>query len=116
MIRKIKRVQKGQTPTLLEADKANELIDAINMLLSMQVKTKSTGAGEVIYGQNAVTIVVPTFDPDTMPRTKLTYCSNGKETSKVFLNPPERQPDDEGFINPDDLPDIDSGEDLLSFL
>lgn len=33
----IRKVQKGKTPTLLEADKANELIEKINALLNMEV-------------------------------------------------------------------------------
>ena len=33
----LKKVQKGQTPTLLEAEKANELITAINSLLKMKI-------------------------------------------------------------------------------
>lgn len=33
----IEEVQKGETPTLLEADKANELIKAINALTSMEI-------------------------------------------------------------------------------
>lgn len=34
----IKKVQKGKTPTLLEADKANELINFINSLINMEVQ------------------------------------------------------------------------------
>lgn len=33
----IRKVQKGKTPTLLEANKANELIDAINAIHNMEV-------------------------------------------------------------------------------
>lgn len=33
----IRKVQKGKTPTLLEAKKANELIDAINAIHNMEV-------------------------------------------------------------------------------
>lgn len=33
----IRKVQKGKTPTLLEANKANELIDAINAIKNMEV-------------------------------------------------------------------------------
>jgi|13_taG_2_1085334.scaffolds.fasta_scaffold06333_2 hypothetical protein len=34
----IKKVQKGKSPTLLEAKKANELINVINALQNMEVK------------------------------------------------------------------------------
>tara|TARA_A200000159_G_scaffold4938_1_gene4617 strand:- start:2385 stop:2729 length:345 start_codon:yes stop_codon:yes gene_type:complete len=114
MIRKIKRVAKGQTPTLLEADKANELIDAINMLLNIQVYVKPDGAPEVIYGDNAVKIVVPTFDPTTIPKTPLTYCSNGVTKTKLFLNPIEES-EQNNEAPPNNL-GIESGEDLINYL
>lgn len=93
-MKKIKRVQKGQTPTLLDTDKANEIIDALNMLLQMQIVPKEGGSGEVVFGQNGVKLVVPSFNPDGLPRTSLTYCEedeNGNKTrrTKTFLNPPE---------------------------
>ena len=114
MIRKIKRVVKGEAPTLLTTEKANELIDAINMLLKMQIKTKPSGAGEVVMGQNTMTLVVPYFDPNNLPRTDLTYCDDGKQKTKAFLNPPI-QTDSEGFTNPDDLPEIETEDDFFNF-
>ena len=33
----IQKVQKGQTPTLLDADKANEIIESINAIQNMRV-------------------------------------------------------------------------------
>ena len=38
----IEEVQKGETPTLLEADKANELIKAINALTNMRIERGGT--------------------------------------------------------------------------
>tara|TARA_B100002019_G_scaffold284294_1_gene291773 strand:+ start:1302 stop:1625 length:324 start_codon:yes stop_codon:yes gene_type:complete len=37
-MRNIKKVQKGKTPTLLDTDKANELITAINALMNMTIE------------------------------------------------------------------------------
>jgi hypothetical protein len=115
MKRVIKKVKKGEAPTLLEAEKANELIDAINMLLKMEIRTKPSGAGEVIMGKNKLTLVVPYFDPNNLPKTQLTYCHKNKQKTKVFLNPPTETTDD-GFTNPEDLPEINSEDDLISFL
>lgn len=54
---RINRLTKGSTPTLLEADKGNELIDAINVLNNMQI-----GYGDqfrVDVGNLGVNITIP---------------------------------------------------------
>lgn len=47
MANRIQSVIRGKAPTLLEADKANELIDAINAFLSLKVAPNGAGKLEV---------------------------------------------------------------------
>jgi len=89
MNKAIKQVKKGQTPTLLEADKANELIKAVNMLMNIQI-VESTTAG-VFFTSNGIILQIPTIK-DTQ---ELTYCVTDPETketrteTKTFYTEPE---------------------------
>ena len=50
----IELVVKGQKPTLLEADKANELIKALRALSNISIK--KGGKDEVVYSDDEITI------------------------------------------------------------
>ena len=50
----INKVQKGQTPTLLDTDKANELIGKINALLNMTVERTGDIDKFEVSGTNSV--------------------------------------------------------------
>lgn len=54
MDQEIKKVITGETPSLLDADKANELIDAINALRKMEVSPQ--GLGEFTQGEKNVVL------------------------------------------------------------
>ena len=56
---KIAEVQKGQRPSLLETDKANELIKAINALGQIEIATSQTGEATVEYMGDSIKITVP---------------------------------------------------------
>ena len=56
---KIEEVQKGKRPTLLETDKANELIRAINALGQIEIATSQTGEATVEYMGDSIKITVP---------------------------------------------------------
>jgi len=61
---KIDEVQKDGRPTLLEADKANELIKALNALNNMTVVVGDTN--EVIYGSSSIIIQIKRIDLATV--------------------------------------------------
>ena len=93
----IKEVIVGQTPTLLEAEKANELIKRINSLLNIRIETTQSETGEVIYGEDEITIVVPFYQPPPMQTQELTYCAtdqdgNQQQVTKTFLLAPQQRP------------------------
>ncbi len=52
----IERVLAGQSPTLLHADKANELIDAVNSLKAMTISP--TTAGKVVHSDGNTVIQI----------------------------------------------------------
>lgn len=55
---KIDRVTQGQTPSLIEAAKANELIDALNRLLSIEVRVTATGSSRFVYSQGKIILQI----------------------------------------------------------
>lgn len=52
----IDKVEKGKKPTLLEADKANELITALNALGNLSIEDGAVQ--KIVWGGNAVTLVI----------------------------------------------------------
>lgn len=78
----IERLVVGETPTLLEADKGNELIDRINALgsLSIEAGTKD----EVIYADDGIRIRYK-FPPDGWEFKEIVLCEDGSEVTHTFL-------------------------------
>lgn len=83
----IKPLRAGQTPTLLSAAKANELVDAINALQNITINY-----GEYFnasYGSNGVVLTIPepeqtgssNIDAEELP---LNVCINGESVEKIF--------------------------------
>jgi hypothetical protein len=55
---RIKPLVKGDTRSLLEADTANEVIQAVNKLITIEVRWVSAGSSRLeVSGQNAVLIL-----------------------------------------------------------
>lgn len=93
--KKINQLKPGQTPTLLSAAKANELVDAINALQNITIDY-----GEYFnaaYGSNGVVLTIPeppeppepTGTPTPGETTGEEYtmyvCENGTPVQKTFL-------------------------------
>jgi len=53
----IKKVVKGNAPTLLETEKANELIDAINKFEGLEIEYGDNL--EIVKGKKTITIQIP---------------------------------------------------------
>ena len=85
----IKKVVKGEAPTLLEADKANELIKAVNMLMNVQIIEGTTSG--VFFTHDSLILQIPT-KKDTQ---ELTFCETNEATgeqktvTKTFYTEPE---------------------------
>lgn len=75
----IKEVEKGQTPTLLEADKANELIKAINMLMNVKIVEGTTSG--VFFSHDSLILQIPTKKEEQ----ELTYCTTDEETGQTYV-------------------------------
>ena len=93
----IKEVRVGETPTLLEAEKANELIKRINSLLNITIVTTNSETGQVIYGEDGVVIEVPFYQPPPIQTQALTYCKtdaqgNQTQETKSFVLAPTLRP------------------------
>lgn len=79
----LKKVQKGQTPTLLEAEKANELITAINSLLKMKI-VRGENDEFLVSEQNSILTLKESggsFDGNTY---QAYVCVNGTAELKTF--------------------------------
>ena len=89
--KKIARLVSGQVPSLLDAKKGNELIDALNALQNIQIRY-----GEYFkasYGTNGVTLTIPrppeeveetsTFDDYELLTMKV--CINGEVVERDFF-------------------------------
>lgn len=79
---KIERLVTGETPTLLETDKGNELIDRLNAMgtISIEQGTKD----EVIYGEDSVKIRYK-FPPNGWEMKDVVLCEDGEEVTRTFL-------------------------------
>ena len=78
----IERLVIGEAPTLLQATKGNELIDAINALGNITIKAGTKD--EVIYGDDGL-IVTYKFPPNGWEEKVVTLCENGSEVDFTFL-------------------------------
>lgn len=89
----IKKVQKGQTPTLLETQKANELIDKLNALSVIEVIESDKYLATV--GSSKVVIEIkappppappapPPFSPKSLDTITLKACIDGEVKEVTF--------------------------------
>lgn len=65
----IKPVQKGKGPTLLDADKANEIIRVVNAIATMQVVPQ--GSGKFVQQHDTAILDLSASDPGLASRVKL---------------------------------------------
>ena len=84
--KKIKRLLKGETPSLLDTQKGNELIDAINALQNINIRY-----GEYFkasYGHNGVTLTIPYAEPaqfDDYELLTMKVCIDGEIVERSFF-------------------------------
>ena len=78
----IARVVKGETPTLLETEKANELIDRLNALGAIEIRQGTKN--EVIYAGDRV-VMTYKFPPDGWTFKNVVVCEEGEEKTYTFL-------------------------------
>ena len=81
---KIAEVQKGKRPTLLETDKANELIRAINALGQIEIATSQTGEATVEYMGDSIKITVPAM-PAGYFEKEIQICEGGAVKTYAML-------------------------------
>lgn len=88
----IEEVQKGETPTLLEAEKANELIKAINALTNMEIVRGGTLDTLIVSETNSILNLQDFPEGGGAEITGDTYdiwvCVNGVATQKKFYIAP----------------------------
>lgn len=86
---KIDRLKSGQTPSLLDAQRGNELIDKINALQNIQIRY-----GEYFkasYGDNGVILTIPrppeesSNEFDEYDLISLKVCIEGETKTKEFF-------------------------------
>jgi hypothetical protein len=81
----IAEVKKGERPTLLEADKANEIIKALNALGNMTVKrTDRNFTNRVVYLDDEVMIGVSSVPPG-YDEKEIEICEDGEIKTYVIL-------------------------------
>jgi len=101
----IAKVVKGGSPTLLHTEKANELIDAINMLQSLEIEYGDNL--EIVRGSQTITIKIPqpeeqekqkSFEDKiselptkTLMKKKIEICEDGIIKEKEFLIIPDEE-------------------------
>lgn len=54
----ISKLVQGEYPTLLEASKGNELIDALNLLMDMEVRVGGTGKSRFLYSEGKIILFI----------------------------------------------------------
>lgn len=69
MIKKIANILRGARPTLLEADKANELINCVNALQNITITESNESRVEVTQG--GINIIVNVPKPKPLPKVKI---------------------------------------------
>ena len=82
VVNKIARVVKGERPTLLEAEKANELIDRLNALGAIEFRHGTRN--EVIYAGDKI-VITSKFPPDGWETKEITICEDGSAVVYTFL-------------------------------
>jgi len=82
--RLIERLNAGQTPTLLSAAKANELVDALNALQNISINYGESFSAS--YGSNGIILTIPDNSGSQInaDEIKLNVCINGVNTEKIF--------------------------------
>lgn len=82
MSSKIARVEPGGEITLLHASKANEIIDALNMILGLTVSPESKGC--VLFQPGGSKIVLKEKKEKDLPTFEGTVCveENGEKVNK----------------------------------
>lgn len=55
---RLDRLRQGEAPTLLDTAKGNELIDALNLLLDMEVSVTATGTSKFIYSEGKIILLL----------------------------------------------------------
>ena len=84
--KKIKRLQRGDTPSLLDTDKGNELIDTLNALQNINIRY-----GEYFrasYGTNGVTLTIPFANAaefDDYELLTMKVCIDGEVVERDFF-------------------------------
>ena len=82
----IDNVHSGQTPTLLSAAKANELIDTLNSLQNITIEYGQNFSSS--YGSNGVILTIPYADASSGldgNEYEMYVCENGEAVKKTFL-------------------------------
>jgi hypothetical protein len=75
-------LEKGQRPTFLEADFANEIIKALNALGNITLEKGA--ADEVLVSDDGVKIIYK-FPPDGWEEKEIEICEDGVAVSHTFL-------------------------------
>lgn len=87
-MRNIRKVQKGKAPTLLDTDKANEIITAVNALMNMQIERGGdTDYFEISHNNSLLSISDHSEQSGgSLDATTLTayVCVNGNAVLKNF--------------------------------
>tara|TARA_R110002110_G_scaffold213038_1_gene426078 strand:+ start:39 stop:308 length:270 start_codon:yes stop_codon:yes gene_type:complete len=78
----IEELVKGERPTLIEAEKGNELIDALNVLGKITIE-KGTD-DEVQYSADGVRIIYK-YPPDGWEEKVIEICEDGSAIEYTFL-------------------------------
>ena len=88
---KIQRVVSGQAPTLMQAEKANEIIDLINGILSSK---GGSGIDLTVEGNGRI-VVSASNDTSTgiedYEEKNITICENGEPVNYTFLVKPTEE-------------------------
>ena len=83
---KIPRVVKGQAPTLLEAEKANQIIDAVNALKNMKVVRSGEEDKFTVSSSNCILSLAEqeggSLDASSV---EMWVCINGTAVKKKFF-------------------------------
>lgn len=85
--RKIAQLVAGETPSLLSASKANELVDALNALQNINIQYGEYFSAS--YGSNGVILTIPTPNISTgsdidAEELILNVCIDGENIEKTF--------------------------------
>lgn len=97
----IERVQVGSSPTLLDASKANQLIDKVNALSNMNIIRGGNDAFYVSDSNSVLSLSNHSQAVETaggsIDATELDVwiCINGVAVERTFLLKPEPEPEEE---------------------